>query len=126
MFRAGEFLARTHVDREIFRRCLQDEARHVAYGTIELKNYLENHPDPDQAMAVMHRYADIAEVLVSTSILQPVVLEPLAVLMGGGLDEIDSGMDGVASCDVVKEEYLQRWRPGGAHGAIAVSSASSP
>jgi hypothetical protein len=109
VFRGGEFLARTHVDREIFRRCLQDEARHVAFGTIELKNYLENHPRPDEAMALMHRYADIAEVLVSTSILQPVVLEPLAVLMGGGLDEIDSGMDGVAFLwDVVKEEYLQR------------------
>ena len=53
-------------------------------GTIELKNYLENHPRPDEAMALMHRYADIAEVLVSTSILQPVVLEPLAILMGGG------------------------------------------
>jgi hypothetical protein len=109
VFRGGEFLARTHVDREIFRRCLQDEARHVAFGTIELKNYLENHPRPDEAMALMHRYADIAEVLVSTSILQPVVLEPLAVLMGGGLDEIDMGMDGVAFLwDVVKEEYLQR------------------
>jgi len=83
--------------------------RYVAFGTIELKNYLEHHPKPDEAMALMHRYADIAEVLVSTSILQPVVLEPLAVLMGGGLDEIDSGMDGVAFLwDVVKEEYLQR------------------
>jgi hypothetical protein len=41
--------------------------------------------------------------------LQPVVLEPLAVLMGGGLDEIDTGMDGVAFLwDVVKEGYLQR------------------
>ncbi|MGH9036279.1 MAG: ferritin-like domain-containing protein [Acidimicrobiia bacterium] len=109
VFRGGEFLARTHVDREIFRRCLQDEARHVAFGTIELKNFLENHPQPEQALDTMHRYADIAEVLVSTSILQPTVLEPLAVLMGGGLDEIDMGMDGVAFLwDVVKEEYLQR------------------
>jgi hypothetical protein len=63
------------------------------------------------------KYAEAAQgstnrdyvVLVSTSILQPVVLEPLAVLMGGGLDEIDTGMDGVAFLwDVVKEEYLQR------------------
>src|SRR5207302_7805115 len=71
---------------------IMDEARHLevfrkralAGGGGLLHNYLENHPAPDQAMALMHRYADIAEVLVSTSILQPVVLEPLAILMGGG------------------------------------------
>ena len=109
VFRGGEFLARTHVDREIFRRCLQDEARHVAFGTIELKNYLENHPEPEKALELMHRYADIAEVLVSTTIMEPSVLEPLAILMGGSVAEIDSGMDGVAFLwDVVKEEYLQR------------------
>ncbi|MGH2577708.1 MAG: ferritin-like domain-containing protein, partial [Actinomycetota bacterium] len=59
IFRAGEFLAKTNVDREIFRRCMQDEARHVAYGTMELKSYLENHPDPVVGLEHMHRFADL-------------------------------------------------------------------
>jgi hypothetical protein len=109
VFRGGEFLAKTHVDREIFRRCLQDEARHVAFGTIELKNHLENHPEPEKALERMHRYADIAELLVATTIMQPTVIEPLAVLMGGSLDEIDTGMEGVTFLwHAIREEYLQR------------------
>lgn len=38
IFRSGEMIAKTHVDKEIFRRCLQDEARHVSYGVLEFKN----------------------------------------------------------------------------------------
>lgn len=109
LFRAGEFLARTHVDREIFRLCLQDEARHVAFGTIEMKNYLETHPDPVQADAMLHRYADMVEPMIEAMLFEPNVLEPLAVLMGGGTDDIDMGMDGVSFLwGVIREEYLQR------------------
>jgi hypothetical protein len=109
LFRAGEFLAKTEVDREIFRLCLQDEARHVAFGTIEMKNYLESHPQPGAAREQLHRYADMTEAMIEALLFEPTVLEPLALLMGGGLDEIDSGMDGVAFLwDVVREEYLER------------------
>jgi hypothetical protein len=109
LFRAGEFLARTHVDREIFRLCLQDEARHVAFGTIEMKNYLESHPEPAKATAMLHRYADMTEPLIEAMLFEPTVLEPLAILMGGGTEDIDMGMDGVEFLwGVIREEYLQR------------------
>ena len=109
VFRAGEFLARTHVDREIFRRCMQDEARHVAYGTMELKSYLENHPDPVVALANMHRFADLGELVLFTSFVDPCLLEPIAVLMGGGLAEIDEGFEGISFLwTTLREEYLQR------------------
>jgi hypothetical protein len=109
LFRAGEFLARTHVDREIFRLCLQDEARHVAFGTIEMKNYLETHPDPAGARAMLHQYSDMVEPSIESMLVEPMVLEPLAVLMGGSVGDIDLGMDGVAFLwGVIREEYLQR------------------
>jgi len=109
LFRAGEFLARTHVDREIFRLCLQDESRHVAFGTIEMKNYLESHPEPAKAQEMLHAYADMTEPMIEAMLFEPTVLEPLAILMGGSVDDIDMGMDGVAFLwNVVREEYLQR------------------
>jgi hypothetical protein len=108
-FRAGEFLARTHVDREIFRRCLQDEARHVAYGTMELKSYLEHHPDPPAALERMHRFADVGELVLLSGMTDPCLLEPVAVLMGGSLADIDEGFEGIGFLwTTVREEYLQR------------------
>ncbi len=109
MFRAGEFLAKTHVDKEIFRRCMQDEARHVSYGTLELKSFLDAHPDRERAVEALHSFADIGEQAILTALTDPCVLEPLAILMGGGLDNIDEGMTGVALLwTTIVEEYLQR------------------
>jgi hypothetical protein len=109
LFRAGEFLSHTPVDREIFRLCLQDEARHVAFGTIEMKGYLSNHPDPESAQKQLHHYADMVEPLIQAALVEPTVLEPLALLMAGGLENIDEGMEGVAFLwGVIREEYLQR------------------
>jgi hypothetical protein len=109
IFRAGEFLARTDVDREIFRRCMQDEARHVAYGTMELRSYLENHPEPEAALQRMHRFADVGEQVILSGMTDPCLLEPVAVLMGGSIAEIDDGFEGISFLwTTVREEYLQR------------------
>ena len=109
IFRAGEFLAKTFPDREIFRLCMQDEARHVAYGTMELKSYLENHPQPEMAMEHMHRFADLGENLILTAFVDPCILEPMAVLMGGSLADIDEGMEGVGFLWTnLRDEYLAR------------------
>ncbi len=109
MFRAGEFIAKTRVDKEIFRRCMQDEARHVSYGTMHLKYFLEHAPDRAKALEVMHGYADVGEQVILTALTEPLLLEPLAVLMGGGLKNIDQGMDGVRFLwATMMEEYLQR------------------
>ncbi|KKL13954.1 hypothetical protein LCGC14_2520590, partial [marine sediment metagenome] len=51
IFRGGEFLAQNKVEKEIYRLCMQDEARHVSYGTMHLKYFLENHPDRKKALA---------------------------------------------------------------------------
>ncbi len=109
IFRAGEFLSKTHVDKEIFRLCMQDEARHVSYGTLELKSFLDAAPNQEAALADMHAFADIGEQVILTAITDPYVLEPLAVLMGDGIDDIDDGMEGVSFLwATIVEEYLQR------------------
>jgi hypothetical protein len=109
IFRSGEMIAKTHVDKEIFRRCLQDEARHVSYGVLELKNWLDHAPDRAAALEDLHRFADVGELVVLTAFTEPALVEPLAVLLGGGLDKIDVGMEGMAKLwSMFIAEYLQR------------------
>lgn len=109
IFRSGEFIARTDADKEIFRLCMQDEARHVSYGTLELKNYLDHQADRQQALEQLHRFADLGEQIILTALSDPSLLEPVAMLMGGGLDAIDEGMAGVEILwGVIIDEYLQR------------------
>jgi len=109
IFRSGEMIAKTHVDKDIFRRCLQDEARHVSYGVMEFKYWLDQHPDREQAIAQMHRFADVGELIILSSFTEPVMVEPIAILLGGGLDKIDYGMEGMAKLwTMAIDEYLQR------------------
>jgi len=109
IFRSGEMIAKTYVDKEIFRRCLQDEARHVSYGVMELKYYLDNHPDRETALEEMHRFADVGEQVILTAFTEAALVEPVAILLGGGLDKIDHGMEGMAKLwSLFIEEYLQR------------------
>jgi hypothetical protein len=107
--RRAEMIAKTHVDKEIFRRCLQDEARHVSYGVMQLKYYLDNHPDRERAIADLHRFADVGEQVILASFSEAQNTEPVAVLLGGGLSRIDQGMEGMAKLwRMFMEEYLQR------------------
>ncbi len=109
IFRGGEFLAQNKVEKEIYRLCMQDEARHVSYGTMHLKYYLENHPDREKALAEMHALADAAEMGIPGFLTNPFIIEPLAVLMGGGAKHIDRGMDAVRLVwNRMREEYLSR------------------
>jgi hypothetical protein len=109
IFRSGEMIAKTHVDKEIFRRCLQDEARHVSYGVLELKGYLDTHPNRELALEEMHRFADVGEQVILTAFTEAALVEPVAVLLGGGLDKIDQGMEGMARLwSMFIDEYLQR------------------
>ena len=114
IFRSGEMIAKTHVDKEIFRRCLQDEARHVSYGVMQFKQFIDNHPDADQCMEDMHRFADVGELVILTSFTEAALVEPLAILLGGGLDKIDQGMEGMAKLWAMSiEEYLARCQRAG-------------
>lgn len=109
VFRSGEMIAKTHVDKEIFRRCLQDEARHVSYGVMELKGYIDSHANPAHAMEELHRFADVGELVILSAFTEPALIEPVSILLGGGLDKIDHGMEGMGKLwEMFIEEYIAR------------------
>ncbi len=107
VFRAGELLAPSPVEKKIFRLCMQDEARHVAYGTMHLRYRLERDPSLAEDF---HSYLDKGEDIISVLFTTPEVVEPTAILAAGsvkGAEEL-----GLAASDVLRtrviEEYLTR------------------
>ena len=106
MFRQGEFIAPSRVDQEIFRRCMQDESRHVGFGTVHLRNQLKARPELAEQI---HTELDDAERILLETFSVPELVEPMAILMGGGIDSFDKGMElqGQLWRRIVNE-YLQR------------------
>ncbi len=116
VFRSGEMIAKTHVDKEIFRRCLQDEARHVSYGVLQFQWWLDHQPERVEAEEMLHRFADVGEQVILTAFTEPTLVEPIAILLGGGLQKIDAGMEGMMRVwSMFIDEYLQRCERAGFH-----------
>jgi hypothetical protein len=114
IFRTGEFLAQNKCEKEIYRLCMQDEARHVSYGTMHLKYFLEHHPNRAEAEEELHAVADTFERGFATFLVNPWIVEPLAVLAGGGIKHIDRGMDAVKLVwQRIVDEYLNRCETAG-------------
>jgi hypothetical protein len=111
LFRQGEFLAPTEVEKKIFRLCMQDEARHVAYGVKHLKYFLERHPEREPAI---HAMLDVGEQAIFSLTLEPQTWGPRAILAGGGLANIEQGMARMAFIYGKQvKEYLNRLRIAG-------------
>jgi hypothetical protein len=89
LFRHGEFLAPSEVEKKIFRLCMQDEARHVGYGTMHLKYFLRRHPERTEDI---HRILDVGEEAIFALGMEPQNLEPRLILAGGGVDRMQEGM----------------------------------
>lgn len=106
IFRQGEFLAPSRVEQEIFRRCLQDESRHVGYGTMHLRAQLQARPELADDI---HDELDDAERILLELFNAPEVVEPTAILMGGGIRHFDKGMELQAQLwRRIVGEYLDR------------------
>jgi len=88
LFRNGEMFALTPVEKKIFRLCMQDEARHVAYGTMHLKYFLEKHPEREEEIHEILSRGE--EATFSLNQTQDTV-EARAILAGGGLEHIEEG-----------------------------------
>ncbi len=106
MFRQGEYIAQNRVEQEIFRRCMQDESRHVGYGTVHLREQLKSRPE---LAGEIHDQLDDAEMILLQTFSVPELVEPMAILMGGGVEHFDKGMElqGQLWRRIVNE-YLQR------------------
>jgi len=106
LFRQGEFIAPSRVDQEIFRRCMQDESRHVGYGTMHLRARLKANPVVAEEV---HDQLDEAEKILLNLLSVPEQIEPMAILMGGGVKNFDKGMELQAQLwRRIVNEYLQR------------------
>ncbi len=86
IFRMGELIAPSDVEKRMFRMCMQDEARHVAYGTMHLRYAVEQ--DPDVAEEI-HEALDHGERILVDFGAAPDVSTALAVLLAGGVDHLE-------------------------------------
>ena len=111
LFRHGEFLAPTVVEKTIFRLCMQDEARHVGYGTLHLKHFLKRHPE---RVEEIHAILDKGEEAIFALGAEPQNIEPRLILAGGGVERMQEGMlrTGFLHRKQV-QEYLHRLKVAG-------------
>ncbi len=106
LFRQGEYLAPSRVEQEIFRRCLQDESRHVGFGALHLRTQLRERPELEDEI---QDELDDAEHILLELFGAPEVVEPTAILLGGGLKHFDEGLELQAQLwRRIVSEYLQR------------------
>ncbi|MGH7823387.1 MAG: ferritin-like domain-containing protein [Candidatus Binatia bacterium] len=111
LFRNGEMLAPSEVEKKIFRLCMQDEARHVAYGTMHLKYFLEKHPEREEEI---HSILAEGEEAIFALNLEPQTIEPRAILAGGGVERILEGMMKLSYLYTKQvREYLHRLKVAG-------------
>ena len=93
MFRMGELIGQTDADKRIFRMSAQDESRHLAFGVMHLKYVLDTEPERREEL---HHYLDKAEGDAagggSGDVTFPPVFESLCILLGGGVDKFDEGV----------------------------------
>ena len=107
LYRYGEAYAYNPTDKYLFRRCLEDKARHMAYGMAHVK-YAVEHQDEGFAKGLSNLMQGV-EHDVGLELKDPVLWEALAIIFGGRLANISAGMEVVK--DLQKryiEEYLAR------------------
>jgi hypothetical protein len=91
--RLGQAGARSRFDRHLMTQLTQDCARHVAFGCRRISFHLRNCPDREEAAVKLHLLADRLEPLQTEQhLLNPKVLEPLAMLLGGSAEGMTQGM----------------------------------
>ena len=96
LFRTGELVSYNEAEKAIYRLCAQDESRHLGFGVMHLKYILENEPERREEL---HHYLDQVEGPLSLDITQgisattPYFDEAVMILAGGGLKNVDKGME---------------------------------
>jgi hypothetical protein len=91
LYRYGEAYASNPAEKIIFRRSVQDKARHLAYGMAHVK-YAISENGRDYATGLLRMMSGVEQDL-ATEMSDSVLWEALAIIFGGGLENISSGMD---------------------------------
>ncbi len=89
IFRMGELIGKNEADKRIFRLAAQDESRHVAFGVMHCKHLIETQPERKEEIAnYIQRQGGGGGASIATG---NTTSEALAILLGGGKDNIDEG-----------------------------------
>ncbi len=92
IFRMGELISSNNAEKRMFRLAAQDESRHLAFGVTHLKYLMDIDPERKEQL---HHYLDIQEGALGQSqgslTTNPATSEALAILAGGGIQNIDQG-----------------------------------
>ncbi len=115
MFRMGEYIGQNDAEKRIFRMCGQDESRHLGFGVMHLKYVLDTEPWRREEI---HHYLDKVEATLTPDPTADdrsfALFEALAILMGGGIKNIDKGVQ--LSMQVQRKrvnEYMHRLKVSG-------------
>ena len=90
IYKYGEAYAHDPAEKLFFRLCIQDKARHMAYGTAFLKQSIAE-KGSSFALSLLRLMSGV-ERDIAREMDDPVLWEALAIIFGGGVDEMDAGM----------------------------------
>jgi hypothetical protein len=116
IFRMGELMAYNDAEKAIYRLCAQDEARHVAFGVMHMRYMSEAAPERREEIQC---YLDEAERQILAGSQNPAgnqtdASEALAILLGGGKDKYDEGLNKLIAIRKRQvQEYTKRVRSAG-------------
>ncbi|MCY4365780.1 MAG: hypothetical protein OXE17_06110 [Chloroflexi bacterium] len=102
LYRYGEAYARNRADKFLFRKCIEDKARHMAYGMAHVKYAVDNQP-PGFGQGLGNLMRGVERDLVQ-DLRDPVLWEALAIIIGGSVANIAQGM---AVVDDLKRQYIE-------------------
>lgn len=102
LYRVGEAYARNRADKFLFRKCLEDKARHMAYGMAHVKYAVENRPE-GFGIGLGNLMRGVERDLVR-DLKDPVLWEALAIIIGGSVSGISQGM---AVVEGIKRRYIE-------------------
>ncbi len=109
MLRYAEAYAHNQAEKYLFRKCLEDKARHIAYGLAHVKYAVEN-SDPSFALG-LNNLMRAVEGDLSKEMKDPVLWEALAIIFGGGVSKMVEGMEAVKGLQQrFIEQYLARMK----------------
>ena len=102
--RYGEAYAHNPAEKYMFRRSMEDKARHLAYGMAHVK-YACDEKGEDYALG-LSRVMRGAEGDQAKEMRDPVLWEALAIVFGGGVGHMAEGMETVK---VLQKQYIEQY-----------------
>ncbi|MEX2080997.1 MAG: hypothetical protein WEC33_05225, partial [Dehalococcoidia bacterium] len=104
LFQAGDALAQNQLEQDLYRLCARDRGRLMEYHVERMKHFLFKMWDRREEQNL---YFDKAESRLAKEWNDPVVSEPLAILLGGGAEKLEAGKAKLADLRARQvQEYL--------------------